>query len=235
MSSYYVGDATKIEGYLKHYGVPGQSWGKRRYQNPDGSLTAEGRAHYGVGDPRGKGGFNWKRAAGIGLGAAAAAGAGYLAYRKLGGAKGVANLASRFGKTVRRKATGARVDAALLGQKIGDSRFGKAVRRKVTGARVNAALLGQKIGDSGFSKAVRRKVTGARVDARLLGMYAGDKAKAYAKTLGKTDEGVRREALGYSKWRYGALVGAGVGLGVGAGAGALAQRKYMNSKRKRRS
>lgn len=34
---------------LEHYGVRGQKWGERRYQNPDGSLTAAGRAHYGVG------------------------------------------------------------------------------------------------------------------------------------------------------------------------------------------
>ena len=32
---------------LYHYGIPGQKWGQRRFQNPDGSLTAEGRARYG--------------------------------------------------------------------------------------------------------------------------------------------------------------------------------------------
>ena len=34
--------------YLAHYGVDGQKWGERKYQNPDGSLTPEGRIHYGV-------------------------------------------------------------------------------------------------------------------------------------------------------------------------------------------
>lgn len=38
------------ETYLMHHGVPGQKWGTRRWQNPDGTLTPEGRAHYGVGD-----------------------------------------------------------------------------------------------------------------------------------------------------------------------------------------
>ena len=31
---------------LQHHGVKGQRWGVRRYQNPDGSLTADGKAHY---------------------------------------------------------------------------------------------------------------------------------------------------------------------------------------------
>ena len=31
--------------YLAHYGVLGMKWGVRRYQNKDGSLTAEGRRH----------------------------------------------------------------------------------------------------------------------------------------------------------------------------------------------
>lgn len=37
---------------LRHWGVKGMKWGVRNYQNEDGSLTKEGREHYGVGDPR---------------------------------------------------------------------------------------------------------------------------------------------------------------------------------------
>lgn len=37
-----------------HYGVLGQKWGTRRYQNPDGSLTPEGREHYGLGYTNGE-------------------------------------------------------------------------------------------------------------------------------------------------------------------------------------
>lgn len=41
---------------LVHFGVKGQKWYKRNYQNEDGTLTAEGRIHYGYGQARGVGG-----------------------------------------------------------------------------------------------------------------------------------------------------------------------------------
>ena len=37
------------DDYLVHYGVKGQKWGVRRYQNEDMSLTMQGREHYGIG------------------------------------------------------------------------------------------------------------------------------------------------------------------------------------------
>lgn len=51
---------------LYHHGVKGQQWGKRRWQNPDGSLTPEGRVHYNVSSKKAmiKGGIT--TAAGIG-------------------------------------------------------------------------------------------------------------------------------------------------------------------------
>lgn len=41
-----------MQNYLIHWGTLGQKWGKRNYQYEDGSLTPEGRIHYGVGPPR---------------------------------------------------------------------------------------------------------------------------------------------------------------------------------------
>lgn len=40
--------------FLEHYGTLGMKWGERRYQNKDGSLTEEGRRHWGVGPARTK-------------------------------------------------------------------------------------------------------------------------------------------------------------------------------------
>ena len=34
--------------YLAHHGILGMKWGIRRYQNPDGTLTEEGKRHYKV-------------------------------------------------------------------------------------------------------------------------------------------------------------------------------------------
>ena len=36
----------KTDNYLVHHGILGQKWGVRRYQNPDGTLTAEGKIRY---------------------------------------------------------------------------------------------------------------------------------------------------------------------------------------------
>ena len=44
MGNWIVGDSD----YLAHFGIKGQRWGIRRYQNEDGSLTPEGRERYGV-------------------------------------------------------------------------------------------------------------------------------------------------------------------------------------------
>lgn len=38
---------TRSDEYLEHYGIKGQKRGIRRYQNEDGSLTAEGKERYG--------------------------------------------------------------------------------------------------------------------------------------------------------------------------------------------
>ena len=32
--------------YISHHGIQGQKWGLRRYQNPDGTLTEEGKRRY---------------------------------------------------------------------------------------------------------------------------------------------------------------------------------------------
>ena len=50
MEYLYYGDAMDAgEEYLEHYGIHGQKWGIRRFQNSDGSLTAAGRKRYGSG------------------------------------------------------------------------------------------------------------------------------------------------------------------------------------------
>ena len=47
----YLAYRVTYSNELYHYGVKGQKWGIRRYQNPDGTLTEEGKIRYEV-DPK---------------------------------------------------------------------------------------------------------------------------------------------------------------------------------------
>ena len=41
-----MNDFREYNNYLMHYGIPGQRYGIRRYQNEDGTLTQEGKRRY---------------------------------------------------------------------------------------------------------------------------------------------------------------------------------------------
>lgn len=47
MANYY-GTVWQYGNSLEHHGIKGQRWGVRRFQEEDGTLTAEGRKRYGV-------------------------------------------------------------------------------------------------------------------------------------------------------------------------------------------
>ena len=40
----YYANQNDYRSYLQHFGIQGMKWGVRRYQNPDGSYTPEGKA-----------------------------------------------------------------------------------------------------------------------------------------------------------------------------------------------
>lgn len=44
--SRYFNDISYSPMYLEHHGIKGQRWHERRFQNPDGSLTEEGKKRY---------------------------------------------------------------------------------------------------------------------------------------------------------------------------------------------
>lgn len=46
MNKDYISTSALYGPYLAHHGILGQKWGVRRYQNPDGTLTEEGKRRY---------------------------------------------------------------------------------------------------------------------------------------------------------------------------------------------
>lgn len=46
MAVYYIGSQPFGYNDLSHHGILGMKWGIRRFQNPDGTLTPEGKARY---------------------------------------------------------------------------------------------------------------------------------------------------------------------------------------------
>lgn len=45
-SLFFIDKGRKMDRYLQHYGILGQKWGVRRYENPDGTLTEAGKRRY---------------------------------------------------------------------------------------------------------------------------------------------------------------------------------------------
>ena len=85
--------------YLAHYGIRGQKWGIRRFQNTDGTLTDQGRRHYGYGSERHRKGLateNTKQRMKQGVSTGAMAGIG----RGIVGAMGLLSYASGVGAPI---------------------------------------------------------------------------------------------------------------------------------------
>lgn len=172
---------TLYKNELYHFGVRGMKWGQRRYQNQDGSYTAQGQGRYA---PRGSSSGSSRRSSGagnnnarlkkaakIGAGVAAAGLAAYGAYRlgksgKLNGvARGVKSAASR-------------VRNSGAARRVSNSSVGRRVKRGVNSAQYHATRIKNEV-------AYRRATSGGRnVRTNAIGIGGPKYSKVGAKTYG---------------------------------------------------
>lgn len=148
--------------YLMHYGIKGQKWGVRRYQNTDGSWTAAGRARYSK-----SGGH----ASNVSYG-----GAKTKAIRKFAG-----NVGSDVGKAVRKAGRKTRAYAEAIDEVWGVRKgLNKAFENGVAGGYKAGRKIGEAV-SSGSRKLAKkgRKVYNNAID-KLVSREMRKNAKAYS-------------------------------------------------------
>lgn len=186
--TYYVG-TMPVGEHLSHYGVKGMRWYQRRYQNPDGSLTAAGKVRYGVSSAysRARSGVrsagnragSWykknkktiKRVAAVAGTAAAVAGTAYLGKRYGKNAvKAVRKAGSQFGNLY--NAHRVRFPQKALPGAVKGSKFKSAFKSAGSAVR------------SGFGN-VKRSASNAIIRSRQ-NWYASKAARADARAAAKS-------------------------------------------------
>ena len=176
MNTIYTVAGIPYSAELYHYGIKGQKWGIRRFQNPDKSLTEAGRKRYGSGksdsDPKSsrKSGMSEEKRAklkkvakgvAIGVGTAAAAYGAYKLAQNTGYLERVTNNAAR----VKDSTFAFKMTDKELVEKIGRLAKEKELRRMTYDAIVNPASPTERMFiESG------RKIAGAALTG--MGTYA---------------------------------------------------------------
>ena len=175
----------KDQNELMHYGIKGQSWGKRRFQNEDGSLTMAGRNRYDVGDPM-KGVSAFADTGGRG-------GSG-VNYNRLPGGTG--------GST--RSATANQAPARL----VGSNPRGRATTSATTTQKVaNTTNAGRKAADNLFGRIGNWASNAAKDVGNFATNTYNDASKAVTNVANDVGNAVKNVAQDVSDWYTGDKAG----------------------------
>ena len=198
---YYIGSMPVGDDDLEHFGIKGMKWGRRNYQNADGSLTAAGRMRYGYNRARRGAARQYRNAKRWG-------------NRQVRNAKRYYNKnRDAIGRAARiAGATAGTLGAVYLGQRYGGSLYragAKAARgigrgvRRIAGSNAvrTARLRGRMLRNEVIGRADNAFASAKRTGRRIANSNAVRNAKLRGRMLGNEVRGVVDNVYGATSKR----------------------------------